>query len=89
MKIEPLNRTGDSRTGHLEGLTKGQIIKILGFKPNVQNDPSKVVNAWGFTVDDIRCAIWDYKGSHKDKYWSTFGPDIVLQAVFPQNYHKD
>jgi hypothetical protein len=71
-----------SRTGKLVGVTAADIINILGFKPNTQDDPDKVVNSWSFTLDGVDCAIWDYKGSHLYHEFSTFGPSDLFKKVF-------
>ena len=81
--ILPIPEPGDHRTGTLsDQLTKQQISKALGFKPNVKDDPSKVKASWGFTYDGERCGIWDYYGSR----WSTFGPAHVFVALFGDKY---
>jgi hypothetical protein len=61
---------------------KSQIITVLGFKPNVDDDPDKVVNSWAFTIDGDLCAIWDYKGSHLFNRWSCYDPTGALPALF-------
>ena len=86
MKIEPVNQAGDSRTGGLEDLSYADICRILGFMPNVQDDPDKVRYSWGFTVDGVRCGVWDYKGSHRHNQWSTFGSSETLREVFGTHY---
>jgi hypothetical protein len=86
MKIEPINEAGDCRTGNLSRLTAKDITAILGFKPNVKDDPSKVKYSWGFTVDGVRCGVWDYKGSYKAKSWSTYGPASALEKVFGNRF---
>jgi len=83
MKIVPINKPGDYRTGAIVGYTVAEISAILGFKPNVLDDPDKVKYSWGFAVDGVFCGIWDYKGSYKSRYYSTFGPDEVFQKLFP------
>lgn len=80
--IMPVNEVGDHRTGSLIGLTAEQISEKLGFKPNVNDDPDKVKYSWGFTVDGVRCGIWDYRGSYRGKEFSTFGPYEALVKVF-------
>jgi hypothetical protein len=80
--IKPVNEAGDSCNVRIEGLSVAQITKRLGFKPNVQDDPYKVKNSWGFTVDGVRCGVWDYKGSEKYNAFSAFGPDEALRKVF-------
>lgn len=69
--------------------TRSHIIQILGFEPNVEDDADKVENSWGFQVDGVRCAIWDYKGSHHDDIWSTFGPKEIFLKLFPNNYFME
>ena len=81
--IKPVNTAnGTYRTGGLVNLTKSQIINVLGFKPNVDDDPDKVVNSWAFTIDGDLCAIWDYKGSHLFNRWSCYDPTGALPALF-------
>jgi len=82
MKIEPNDEPGGSRTGTLRGVSVEEINNILGFKPNVKDDPSKVVNSWGFLADGVPCGIWDYKGSHKAGQFSTDGPAAVFKSLF-------
>ena len=86
MKITPIDQAGGSRTGTLQNITVKEINEILGFKPNVEDDPSKVVNSWGFTADGAECGIWDYKGSHKYKQFSTDGPAAVFKELFGDKY---
>jgi hypothetical protein len=87
MKITPCNEPGDYATGYLCGYTKSEIDKIIGFEPNCKDDPLKVRYSWGFTVEingeAVRCGIWDYKGSHREKKWTTFGPAAVFAKLFP------
>jgi hypothetical protein len=82
MKITPVNKTGDHRTGSLTGLNVADVTRILGFAPNCEDDPDKVENSWGFEVDGVLCGVWDYKGS----MFSTFGPADTLRKVFGANY---
>jgi hypothetical protein len=86
MIIKPVNQTGDSRTGGLQNITVAEIVKRLGFKANCEDDPDKVKNSWGFTVDGVRCGVWDYKGSQKFNAFSTFGPAETLKQVFGEHY---
>lgn len=83
MKIIPIPESGDCRTGTLSDVTVQDINKVLGFTPNVQDDPCKVEFSWGFTADGIRCGIWDYKGSAAFRSFSTFGPRKVFESLFP------
>ena len=70
------------RTGGLKNLTPNQIVNILGMKPNVEDDPDKVVNSWQFTVNGNPCAIWDYRGSHLVQLWSVYDPSNSLTLLF-------
>jgi hypothetical protein len=88
MKIKPFNKVGGCRQGLLKNITVSEISQILGFGPNCKDDPYKVVNSWGFKVDGIHCGIWDYKGSHKFKQFSTYGPDLVFETIFGEHYGK-
>lgn len=86
-RIMPIsNITGTSKTGVLLDISANKISNILGFDPNVDDDPNKVVNSWGFTYDGIKCAIWDYKGSQFFGQFSTFGPRIVFDKLFGDHY---
>jgi hypothetical protein len=84
--ITPINKVGANRTGTLYDINVSTINRILGFEPNVQDDPDKVVNSWGFSYKDEICGIWDYKGSHEFGQFSTFGPDWVFEELFGTNY---
>jgi len=81
-KPVPVNTGGDQRTGTLDGITAQQITDVLGFGPNIDDDPDKVVNSWGFKYKGQRCGIWDYKGSHHDNAFSTFGPREIFVELF-------
>ena len=85
MDIIPINQAGGSRTGTLKDITVEKIIDVLGFKPNCKDDPYKVKNSWGFTVDGVKCGIWDYKGSHKFGQFSTDGPREIFIKLFGDN----
>jgi hypothetical protein len=51
-------------------LKKKDIEKVLGgLKPKDGGDADKSRYEWFFTVDDVKCAIWDWKGA-----WCAFGP---------------
>lgn len=80
LTIEPTDKPGEHATGSIDSrYTVREITRILGFGPNVQDDPVKVKHSWGFNVDGQPCGIWDYKGSR----WSTFGPKSVFDSLFP------
>jgi hypothetical protein len=87
--IVPVNKMGDCRTGGLSNITVAEINDLLGFEPNVADDPYKVKYSWGFTVDGVRCGIWDYKGSAKYKQFSTWGPAETLKKVFGDRYTEE
>jgi len=71
------------RTGGLEGMSKEDIEDVLGFAPNVEDDPDKVVNSWRCHVDGAPFAVWDYKGSHHAKRWSIYDPNHIVTDIFP------
>jgi hypothetical protein len=86
-------RSGDYKTGSLERITVEEISKILDMAPNIEDDPYKVVNSWGFNAlpdDDkpgsYRCGIWDYKGSHHLGKFSTYGEPDVFKFLFGDRY---
>ena len=84
IRITPLDNLNDTyRTCGLVNITKAQIMDVLGFAPNVDDDELKVVNSWAFNVNGREaCAIWDYKGSHLYNRWSCYDPAGVLPALF-------
>lgn len=84
IRITPIdNLNGSYRTCGLKDITKRQIMEVLGFAPNVDDDELKVVNSWAFNVNGREvCAIWDYKGSHLYNRWSCYDPAGVLPALF-------
>jgi len=88
LTIVPVNRPGSGRTGTLRNITVAQINKVLGFKPNCEDDPDKVKHSWGFFANGQHCGVWDYKGSQKWKQFSTDGPDEVMKKLFGANYSK-
>jgi hypothetical protein len=80
MNILPHDEAGSHRTGSIDsGYTVAEINRILGFKPNIQDDPQKVKYSWGFTANGQPCGIWDYRGGR----WSVFGPQEVFDKLFP------
>ena len=87
MKVEAYDgHIGSHRTGSLLDINVATISEVLGFEPNYDDDPDKVVNSWAFTVDDEKCAIWDYKGSHEHGTFSTYGPSEIFEKLFGTNY---
>lgn len=89
MKITPFNKAGACRTGTLRKTSTDEINAILGFEPNVEDDPYKVKHSWGFTADGKQCGIWDYKGSNGWGTFSTYGPDEVFRTLFGDKYSSN
>lgn len=87
MKIEMVDQAGHYKTGVMIASLE-QIEAILG-PANCNDDPNKVTYSWGFTVDGVRCGIWDYYSSYKNNRWSTFGPIEALEKVFPGMVIRD
>jgi len=87
MKIVPTTEgPGTHKTGQLNSMTVARINEILGFTPNVDDDPFKVKYSWQFLVDGELCAVWDWKGSHSFGQFSTYGPCSKLIEVFGNSY---
>lgn len=83
MNIMPVNYPGPHRTGEISGYSADEISSILGFEPNVADDPTKVSHSWGFLADGRQCGIWSYRGSERMKNFSTYGPAEVFDQLFP------
>lgn len=79
---------GESKGARLVGVTKDEIVQVLGFEPNCLDDAAKVKHSRGFTVDGHRAGIWDYYGSWSYNEWSVFDPDRVVEALFPGRYKQ-
>ncbi len=88
MRIKPVNKSGENKTGKLTGLTITAINLILGFPPNVADDPDKVENSWGFEYKNKRFGIWDYNGSQNWKEFSTWGDADLLRDLFGRAYEE-
>ena len=86
MKIEATKKFIASHKQGSIHATKEQIVKVLGFKPNVDDDPSKVVNSWGFTIDGEDAAIWDWKGSEYFNEFSYFNPKVPELFRNPEKF---
>ena len=86
LKIVPVADVSSWKTGSIFGLTKADIDRILGFKPNGLRDEYKSEYGWEFNINGSDCAIWDWKGSHKLSQWSAYGPDHLLREVFGSHY---
>lgn len=89
MKITSINKPGRCRTGTLNNINIEKINVILGFEPNVEDDPDKVNHSWGFKAKGKNCGIWDYKGSEKYHQFSTYGPDEIFTELFGDHYCAD
>ena len=86
---------GTHKQGELRDITAAEITELLGFKPNIKDDPYKVVNSWAFKVrpigsdkQPVLIAIWDYKGSHRAGIFSTYGPHDLLGEMFFGHYSR-
>ena len=86
MNIIPVDTISPYRMGTLRNLDKSDIVRILGFAPNVKDVPDKVINNWGFTLDGDRCDVWDYNGSYHHNEWSTFGNHQKMNDLFGAHY---
>jgi hypothetical protein len=67
---------------HTLTISTERLKQILADIPQSPDDPHKVVNSWRFLIDGHPCAVWDYKGSHKQGLFSAYGPADKLRAVF-------
>ena len=88
MKIIPVAECGSGRQGHLVDISVDEINEILGFQPNCEDDPDKVVNSWGFTVAGKHYGVWDYEGSHEYGQFSVSGEPKVLRELFGDRYEN-
>jgi hypothetical protein len=88
MTILPVTIPGPHRTGEIVGYTVAEINQILGFRPNVDDDPDKVCYSWGFLADGIQCGVWSYRNSHRIGCFSTSGPAEVFDNLFPKKAIK-
>ncbi len=50
-EIIPVPHVGPCKTGALTGISHDEICKVLGFKPNCQDDTDKVRYSWGFEIN--------------------------------------
>lgn len=70
---------GQYRTGSLpSSLTVKDISRAIGFPPNHEDDKRKVKHSWGFSIDGVKCGIWDYTGVR----WSTYDPQGLVGKLF-------
>lgn len=82
IQIFPLDKPGSHKSGTLINQSKLVIESVLGFAPNVKDDPCKVKYSWGFTADGKECGIWAWKGSENRGEYSFYGPREVFEALF-------
>ena len=82
MNIVPVDRAGPYRTGTLDLVTPEEIEMVLGFPPNIEDDPDKVKYSWGFEADGKFAAIWDYKDSYKLRVFSIYDPNGIIATLF-------
>jgi len=86
---------GTHKEGELRHISARDITDLLGFAPNVKDDPWKVKHSWAFKVrpkgsdkQPVLVAIWDYKGSHRHNQFSTYGPHDLLGEMFFGHYSR-
>lgn len=72
------------RTGTLRGLSLAEITHRLGFEPN-EEDVWPTEYGWKFNVDGVPCVVWSYAGSAHFRWFSTWGPEPSLRAVFGEH----
>ncbi len=83
----PNGIAGSHRTGTLVNITVEEISAVLGFGPNVEDDPLKVKHSWGFEHPGSgNYGIWDYKGSAEDNEFSTYGDKALFYHLFGDRY---
>lgn len=87
-KIIPFDISGSHKQYQINNITAKEIEKILGFKSNMSDDDQKVKYSWGFKVNNKKCAIWDYKGSHKYNEFSAWGDYETLVSLFGNRVSK-
>jgi len=87
--ITPCPICGGGRSGSLKNITAEEIAAVLGFPPNVADDPDKVTSSWSFDCDGRAGAIWDYCGSTQRDEFSTCGDDALFVELFGAKYTAD
>lgn len=89
--ISRINHGGTHKTGLLTGYTKDQLETVFGESEEASLD-GKAKYHWEFVVEDgedsFHCAIWDWKGSYRDKEWSTFGSADMIQRAINERFPK-
>lgn len=86
----PIDVPGSCRTGSLRASYQ-EILDIVGFEENVEDDPYKVDASWGFKdLEGRKAFIWCYK-TKKEKClnWSTYGSKSLLRDLFGFKFDED
>ena len=89
MNIQPLNSPGSHKTATIFGLSADQVAALIGFPPNVKDDPYKVSHSWGFTADGKPFGVWSWKGSEKRNEFSACGSVGILAEIFGAQHVKN
>ena len=98
MKFSPSVVRGSSRQGVIRDITEQEIEQIFGFRPNVDDDPWKVVHSWSVDVSEVpgmfdddtwTIHVWDYKNSHMFGQFSVCGDPSILDLVFGDRYEDE
>jgi len=81
--VIPIDEAGGSRTLTV-ATTYDKICSVVGFEPNVEDDPDKVEASWGFQDSDGRKGfLWCYKiGKGACRSWSADGSRKLLEDLF-------
>jgi hypothetical protein len=77
MNIQPVSFVASFKQGTLENVTRERITEVLGFAPNVSDDPAKVKSSWAFKLNGEDAAIWDYYGSEKQNRYSYYNHAVI------------
>lgn len=77
---------GSHKTGQLSGISVDSVTRVLGFKPDGGDGGEKVKYNWDFKYRGHNCSVWDWKGSYRQKEFSTFGPSEILRELFGDNF---
>ncbi len=77
MKIIPCDYVQSHKQASLDGVTRAQIVAVLGFEPAGPSDDEKSECDWSFTLDGEPAAIWDWHGSGRKGTWSVFNPRVL------------
>ena len=93
MKIEreddPAATVGTYRTGRLH-ITWDDLVQVIGFPPNGQpSADGKVWDEWVFRIDGKLFHIHDWKGSHLEDEYSTYGEHGIFRSLFGCRYYAE